>query len=137
MTHEKSTVELLADILGDFDKDTNTDVALEVYLNAKRIAAAAAAAQKLTQDFAVAQLEAIGGKTENSFAKCHLKREFVTEFERNEHRETILFEMELLTHELKTHKDNLAAAEKQMLEAGLAKKVQTGTSLAVTLLDKI
>jgi uroporphyrinogen-III synthase len=137
MTQEKSTVELLSDMLGDFDKDTNTDVALEVYLNAKRIASAAAAAQKITQDFAVAQLEAIGGSTANSFAKCHLKREFVTEFERNEHRETILSEMELLTHELKALKENLAATEKQMLEAGLAQKIQTGTSMSVSLLDKI
>ena len=137
MTHEKSTVELLADILGDFDKDTNTDVALDVYMHAKRVANAATVAQKLTQEFAVAALEKMGGRAETHYAKCHLKREFAVEFSENKDRESLLLEIEMQSNFLKTLKDTLSEMEKQMLDSGLAHKKEIGQSLSVTLLDKI
>lgn len=133
----KSTLQIFQEILGEFDENSNTENALEIYINAKKFEAAAKAAIKLTQDFATQKLIENGGNFKNEIAKCHLKSSFQTEFDQDERRETMLAEIEKEQVLLKGYTDALAEIEKEMIESGKGKKIETGKSLSVTLLDKI
>lgn len=132
-----STAEIMQMILGEFDTESNTEVALEAYLFAKKIANAAAAAMKVTGDFATQKLIEQGGKGANEFAQYSIVRQYDRQYEPDESREAVMKEIEAQSDILKAISERLAAIEKEMEKAGRVDKKEVGQSIKVTLLDKI
>ena len=132
-----SPAEIMQMILGEFDTESNTEVALEAYLFAKKIANAAAAAMKVTGDFATQKLIEQGGKGANEFAQYSIVRQYDRQYEPDESREAVMKEIEAQSDILKAISERLAAIEKEMEKAGRVDKKEVGQSIKVTLLDKI
>ena len=137
MFAQKSTVQILDLILDGYSQDANTENALEVFLFAKKVANAAAIAQKLTGDAAAARLAERGGKGENHFAKYHIKRVFQTTYHSDELRESLIAQITEVEAIMKPLTSALAEREKQMGKDGLVDKLETGQSIVVSLTDKI
>lgn len=136
-TQDLSSLEILQMILGDFDTESNTETALDVYLFAKKIANAAAVAMKLTSEFAVQKLIEQGGKGVNSFASYSIIKSYSTTFEADENRDAALAEIEAQAALAKAISERLAKIEKEMEKAGRVQKRETGQSIRVSFLEKI
>lgn len=132
-----STAEIMQMILGEFDTESNTEVALEAYLFAKKIANAASAAMKVTSDFATQKLIEQGGKGANEFAQYSIVRLYDRQYEPDKIREAVIKEMEAQSDILKEISERLSAIEKEMERSGRVDKREVGQSIKVTLLDKI
>ena len=132
-----STSELIHMILGEFDANSNTETALDVYLFAKKIANAAAVAMKLTSEFAVQKLIEQGGKGQNSFASYSNAKEYERTYAPNENRESAIAEIEAQTTLIKEIKDRLSEIEKVMEKSGQVDKKEVGAIIKVSLLEKI
>ena len=134
---ELSTIELVQMILGDFDSQNNTEVALESFLFAKKIANAASVAMKVTQEYAVKKLLEQGGKGSNTFSSFNIVREFERVFQPNEQRDSVVAELESETALIKAIKERLGEIEKEMEKAGQVAKKEIGQTIKVTMLEKI
>lgn len=136
-TQDLTTAEILEMILGDFDTESNTEAALDAYLFAKKIANAAAAAMKLTSEFAVQKLIEQGGKGANAFASYSIVNSYERVWQPNEQREAAIAEIEAQNLLTKAISERLSQIEKAMEKAGEVEKREVGQTIKVTLLEKI
>lgn len=132
-----STAEIMEMILGEFDTESNTECALEVFLFAKKINNAAGAAIKLTQELATKELSAIGGKGVNSFAEYSITKSYLRTYQPNAERDFLLATLGVKEAELSKIKDQISEIEKAMEKRGEVKKEEIGKNIKVVLLEKI
>lgn len=136
-TQDLSTAEILQMILGEFDIENNTECGLDAFLFAKKIANAASAAMKLTQEHATQKLIEQGGKGENSFASYNIARQYDRTYEPDESRDAAIAELEAQNLLTKAISEQIAQIEKEMERAGRVEKKEVGYLIRVSLLEKI